>query len=370
MKEDFVLAINPGSTSTKVAVFCGDEKVLSDNIFHSAEDLSTFTKITDQHEFRKAVILGFLKENNFDINSLSAVVGRGGMLTPMESGTYEVNDEMVAYLKSNQIEHASNLGAILSWEIAGSSGLSAYIVDPIVVDEMEDVARVTGIPKIKRLSIFHALNQKAAAREAARILNKSYFKTRLIVVHLGGGISVGAHRDGRVVDVNNALNGEGPMGPERAGSVPAWQLIEKVLSGECDKSTLKKMITGKGGVMAHLGVNDIKKVKDGIENENEECLLIYQAMAYQVAKEIGSMAAALQGEVDAIVFTGGIAFDNEFLDLVKRRIKFIAKTIDLPGEDEMASLAKGVLRVLNGEENKKIWKPNSRPNPALHEKCG
>ncbi|MBU0755903.1 MAG: butyrate kinase [Planctomycetes bacterium] len=369
MKAHIVLAINPGSTSTKIAVFRGEERVLSENIFHGAEALSAFGRITDQHGFRKTVILDLLKEKAFDLRSLSAVVGRGGMLTPMDSGTYIVDEGMVAYLKDNPVEHASNLGAILAKEIADSSGRKAYIVDPIVVDEMEEAARITGIPEIRRLSIFHALNQKAAAREAARVLKKDYNETRLIVVHLGGGISVGAHRNGRVIDVNNALNGEGPMGPERAGSVPAWQLAEMVLSGRYGGAALRKMITGRGGLMAYLGTNDMREVKAGIKNGDASCKRVYLAMAYQVAKETGSMAAVLDGEVDAIVFTGGIAYDGDFLDLVKQKICFIAPTINLPGEDEMASLVKGVHRVLNGEEEEKRWKP-SKPSDPYRRKSG
>ncbi|MFH2001458.1 MAG: butyrate kinase [Planctomycetota bacterium] len=369
MKKQCVLAINPGSTSTKIAIFQDRERVLGENIFHSTGALSAFNKITDQQVLRKAVILNFLKENAFDVKSLSAVVGRGGMLTPMESGTYVVDPLMVAHLRNHPIEHASNLGAILAWEIAESSGRKAYIVDPIVVDEMDEVAKVTGLPEIRRLSIFHALNQKAAAREAAKILGKSYGSSRLIVVHLGGGISVGAHRRGRVVDVNNALNGDGPMGPERAGSLPAWQLVEMALSGEYDRAALKQRITGRGGLMAHLGTNDVREVKTAIEQENKASTLIYHAMAYQVAKEIGAMAAVLEGKVDAVVFTGGIAYDREFLNLVKRRIVFIAPTIDLPGEDEMASLAEGVLRVLNGEESEKRWRPGTPSDAVPQKRC-
>jgi butyrate kinase len=355
MTDPLILAVNPGSTSTKIAVYAGEKKRLGRNIFHTAKELSPFKKVADQHAFRKKVILDFLEQNSIDIMKLSAVVGRGGMLTPMESGTYLVTKEMVEYLKTNPIEHASNLGAILASEIAGQIGKRAYIVDPIVVDEMDDVARVTGMPEIERQSIFHALNQKAAAREGAKVLEKSYEESNLIVVHLGGGISVGAHRKGRVIDVNNALNGDGPMGPERAGSIPTWSLIELVDSRKYDRSTLKKMVTGKGGLVAHLDTNDVRVVKERIENGDRRSERVYHAMAYQVAKEVGAMAAALAGNIDAVVFTGGIAHDKEFVGLIRSRISFLAPIIHLPGEDEMFSLAKGALRILSGEETEKIW---------------
>jgi butyrate kinase len=356
MANNYILAINPGSTSTKIAIFLGEEKVLSQNIPHAAEELAPFARIIDQHHFRQKVILDFLKRNDFDVTRLAAVVGRGGLLGPMASGTYRVDREMTEYLKRTKMEHASNLGALLASDIAGTIRVDAFIVDPVTVDEMADVARITGLPEIPRISIFHALNQKAAAREAARKLGKPYDRCRLIVAHLGGGISIGAHLDGKVVDVNNALNGDGPFAPERAGSLPSWSLVELATSGQYDLPTLKKMITGKGGIVAHLQVNDMRKVEEMVKAGDRRATAVFEAMAYNVAKEIGSLAAVLEGRVDAVVLTGGIAFDAHFVDLVRRRIEFLAPLIVLPGEDEMAALAQGALRVLLGEEEAKHWK--------------
>jgi len=356
MTKKYILAINPGSTSTKIAIFHGEEKILSQNISHTAEELAPFPKIIDQHRFREKVILGFLKQHDFDVKQLAAVVGRGGLLGPMASGTYLVNDEMIKFLKNNKTEHASNLGAPLASDVAREIHVDAFIVDPVTVDEMCDLARVTGRPEIPRISIFHALNQKAAARMAAKQLGKPYDKCRLIVAHLGGGISIGAHADGMVVDVNNALNGEGPFAPERAGSLPSWSLVELATSGRYDLPTLKRMITGQGGVVAHLKVNDMRRVEEMVKAGDPKATLIFEAMAYNVAKEIGSLAAVLEGKVDAIVLTGGIAYDTSFVELIRRRVEFAGRLIVLPGEDEMTALAQGALRVLRGEEKPKHWK--------------
>ncbi|MCX6554370.1 MAG: butyrate kinase [Candidatus Aminicenantes bacterium] len=356
MANKYILAINPGSTSNKIAIFSGEKKILGQNISHAAEELAPYQKIIDQHEFREKVILDFLAENKFDVKQLAAVVGRGGLLTPMASGTYLVNGEMIAFLKKNKMEHASNLGALLAGDIAQKIPVDAFIVDPVVVDELADVARITGLPEIRRISIFHALNQKAAAREAAKKLGRLYEKCRLIVAHLGGGISIGAHLDGKVIDVNNALNGDGPFAPERAGSLPSWSLIELATSGKYDLATLKKMITGKGGIVAHLHVNDMRKVEEMVKAGHKEATQVFEAMAYNVAKEIGSLAPVLEGRIDAIVLTGGIAYDDHFIQLVRRRVEFLAKLIILPGEDEMTALAQGALRVLSGEEAPKQWK--------------
>ena len=355
MENKYVLAINPGSTSTKIAIFLGEEKILGQNISHTADELAPFPKIIDQHHFREKVILGFLKQNAFDVNLLAGVVGRGGLLSPMASGTYRVNDEMIDFLKNNKMEHASNLGALLASDIARIIPVEAYIVDPVVVDEMADIARITGLPEIRRISIFHALNQKAAAREAAKKLGRPYENCRLIVAHLGGGISIGAHLNGQVIDVNNALNGDGPFAPERAGSLPSWSLIELALSGKYDLAVLKKKITGKGGIVAHLNVNDMRKVEEMVKAGDREATLVFEAMAYNVAKEIGSLAPVLKGKIDAIVLTGGIAYDEYFVELIRRRVEFLARIIVLPGEDEMTALAQGALRVLNGEEAPKHW---------------
>lgn len=355
MKHAIILAINPGSTSTKLAVFRDDQQLFDASLSHSTSELGQFARIIDQEDFRTRLVLNFLKENDFNTGTLTAVVGRGGLLPPLESGTYRVNSEMVQYLRESNWEHASNLGALIAVAIARPAGIPAFIVDPVVVDEMQDLARVTGIPEIKRVSILHALNQKAAAREAARKLGKSYADCNLVVAHMGGGISVGAHQQGRIVDVNNALNGDGPFSPERAGSVPSWPLIEWALSGKFSKDEIKKCITGKGGVVAHLGTNDMREVERRVDQGDEKAEFILRAMAYAMAKEIGAMATVMGGRVDAVVMTGGIAFDKRFVGWIRERTDFLAPTIVLPGEDEMRSLALGGLRVLNGEEEARDW---------------
>ncbi len=352
-----ILVINPGSTSTKIAVYHDKNEVMKKTISHPLEELKKFERIIDQYEFRKSVIISTLKEEGFCLEDFSAVVGRGGLLKPIESGTYRVNELMVQTLKEAPYgEHASNLGAILAYEIGNEYALPSFIVDPVVVDEMDEIARISGMPEIERRSIFHALNQKAVARSAAEKIGKKYEETNLIVVHLGGGISVGAHKKGRVVDVNNALNGDGPFTPERTGGLPAWQLVELALSGKYSKDELKKKITGRGGIVAYLGTNDMREVEDRIKNGDKKAELVYSAMSYQVAKEIGMLATVLKGEVDAIVITGGLAHSELFVSWIKERVEFIAKVLVFPGEDEMRSLALGALRVLNGEEDAKEYK--------------
>jgi butyrate kinase len=355
MQELYILSINPGSTSTKVAIFRAEEKVFGESISHSAEDLAPFHSVMEQYDYREKLIITFLRDKQFDLKQLAAVVGRGGLLTPMKSGTYQVTPDMIAFLKQNTIEHASNLGALLAADIARAAGVGAFIVDPIVVDEMDAIAKVTGLPQINRQSIFHALNQKAAAREAAKKLGKNYTDVNLIVAHLGGGISVGAHRRGMVVDVNNALNGDGPFAPERAGQLPSWSMIELALSGRYDVAALKRMVTGKGGIVAHLNLNDMRKVEERIKSGDKHAEFICRAMVYNIGKAIGAMAATLHGQVDAVVITGGIAYDKFVMDLLTEMVAYVAPLIVIPGEDEMRSLTLGALRVLRGEEQAKIW---------------
>jgi len=351
-----ILVINPGSTSTKIALFEDAEQVFRKSIPHSREELASYNKIVDQYEFRKDVILKTLQEMDVDIKTLSCVVGRGGLLRSIPSGTYKVNKQMLEDLRVGlQGEHASNLGGILAHSIAEPLGIPAFIVDPVVVDEMWDIARISGMPEIKRRSIFHALNQKAMARAAARDLGRSYEDVNLVVAHLGGGISVGAHRKGKVVDVNDALNGEGPFAPERAGGLIAWDVAKMAFSGEYTPDELRKKIAGKGGIVAYLGTNDMREVERRIAEGDKKAEMVYKAMAYQVAKEIGAMAAAMYGEVDAIVITGGLARDEQFVSWVKERVSFIAKVMIYPGEDEMRALALGALRVLKGEEQAKEY---------------
>lgn len=352
------LIINPGSTSTKIAVYENENSIFETTLRHSNEELSKYTKVAEQFEFRKNLILNALQENHISLESLDAAVGRGGLLKPIEGGTYAVNDELVEDLKTNTVgEHASNLGGLIARSIADEAGIPSFIVDPVVVDEMIDVARISGHPNFERMCIWHALNQKAVARRAAKEkFNKKYEEMNFVVAHLGGGISVGAHKKGKVIDVNNALNGEGPFSPERSGSLPAEQLVKTCFSGNYTQADISKMIVGKGGLSAYLDTNSAKEVGDRAKSGDEKANLIYSAMAYQVAKAIGEYAVVLDGEVDAILITGGIAYDKNFVSMIESKVKFIADVIAYPGEDELLALAQGGLRVLKGEESAKEYK--------------
>lgn len=323
-----LLIINPGSTSTKIGVYEGEKEILEETLRHSAEEILKYDTIFDQLDFRKEVILKVLKEKGIDINELDAVVGRGGMLKPIEGGTYEVNEAMVEDLKIGvQGPHASNLGGILSNEIAKEIGKRAFIVDPVVVDEMEDVARLSGVPELPRKSKFHALNQKAVAKRYAKEHNTSYEDVNLIVVHMGGGVSVGAHRKGRVIDVNNALDGDGPFSPERAGGVPSGELLEMCFSGKYSKEEVYKKLVGKGGFVAYANTNDARDLIKLSQEGDEKGSLIFNAFIYQIAKEIGSMAVVLDGEVDAIVLTGGIAYSDYVTNAINKKVKWIAPMV-------------------------------------------
>lgn len=352
-----LLIINPGSTSTKISIFDNEKPVLEQTLRHSNEELAPYPTVIDQYEFRKNVILDTLNSNGINITKLNAVVGRGGLLKPMEGGTYRVNDKMLEDLRNAPLgQHASNLGAIIASEIASQLGIPAFIVDPVVVDEMDDVARLSGMPEISRMCIWHALNQKAVARRAAADLGKKYEEANLIVAHMGGGISVGAHKNGKTIDVNNALDGEGPFSPERAGGLPVGGLIKLCYSGKYTLDEMKKKIVGKGGLVAYLGTNDGREVVKMIQAGDKNAELIYKAMAYQVAKEIGACAAVLEGKVDAVCLTGGLAYDKLLTGWIKERVEFIADVRIYPGEDEMIALAQGGLRVLRGEEEAKEYK--------------
>lgn len=352
------LIINPGSTSTKIAVFEDKESIFEKTLRHSNEELGVYSRVADQFEFRKNLILDALKENDIAAGSLDAVVGRGGLLKPIEGGTYLVNDALIEDLKlCKRGEHASNLGGLIARSIADEVNIPAFIVDPVVVDEMEDVARISGHPNFERISIWHALNQKAVARRAAsEKFNKKYEEMNLVIAHLGGGISVGAHKKGRAIDVNNALNGEGPFSPERSGTLPADQLVKICFNGQYTEQEIGKMIVGKGGLSALLGTNNAKEVSERAEAGDEKAKLIYEAMAYQVAKAIGEYAVVLDGDVDAILITGGIAYDKKFVEMIEKKVKFIAEVVPFPGEDELLALAEGGLRVLNKEEEAKQYK--------------
>lgn len=353
-----ILTINPGSTSTKIAVFEDEKEVFSKTLRHSAEELSPFQTVASQFLFRKDIIVSVLKAEGIDIHSLSAIVGRGGLVKPIESGIYEVNEALVRDLEHPVMgEHASNLGGLIAQDIAReiNNGAKAYITDPVVVDELEPIARISGHPALKRASIFHALNQKIIARTYAKEVGKSYEELNLIVAHMGGGVSVGAHCHGRVIDVNNALDGDGPFSPERSGGLPTGALVELCYSGK-SKAEVKKMLKGEGGVVAYLGTNDMLEVENkAIADPNSEYAMVQNAMCYQIAKEIGAMAAVMKGKVDAILLTGGIAYGKPITNYIREMVEFIAPVKVYPGEDEMRALAMNGLMVLRGETTPKVY---------------
>lgn len=344
-----ILAINPGSTSTKLALYENDKEIFCNTLEHSAEEIEKYDKIQDQFEMRKNLVISSLLEKGYDIKSLSAVVGRGGMVPKVKSGAYKVNKTMVDRLKFNPvIEHASNLGALIAYEIANEVNISAYIYDSVRVDELKDVARISGMPEIPRTSTSHALNSRAMAMKVAKMNGKKYSDMNFVVAHLGGGISVSVHEKGRMVDI--LADDEGPFSPERAGRVPCKELIDLCYSGEFDKKTMNKKLRGNGGLKAYLNTVDVREVEEMIERNDEKAKLVLEAMAYQVAKGIGDLSTVVEGKVDAIVLTGGIAYSKRITALIKKRVEFIAPVEIMPGENEMESLAMGILRVLKGEE--------------------
>lgn len=352
-----ILAINPGSTSTKIAIYEDEEEKFVKNIKHSSEEIAKFENVASQFQFRKDIILNELKAAGFDVNEINAIVGRGGLVKPIESGVYEVNDALIADLNNPPLgEHASNLGGLIANDIVKGlkNGAKAYIADPVVVDELQDVARISGHPAFKRVSIFHALNQKAIARTYAKECGKKYEEMNLIVAHLGGGISVGAHNHGRVIDVNNALDGDGPFSPERSGSLPTGQLVKLCFSGKKTEAEIKKIIKGEGGLVGHLGTNDAYEVELKAK-EDPKWKLIQDAMSYQIGKSIGEMAAVLKGKVDGILLTGGIAKNPFLVDYVKEMVSCIAPVKVYPGEDEMRALAMNGLMVIRGELTSKTY---------------
>ncbi len=346
-----ILAINPGSTSTKIAVYEGETPVFLKNLKHSQDKLEEFERITDQFSFRKNLILQQLEEAEIELASISVIVGRGGLMKPIESGVFAINEKMIRDLKDCTYgAHASNLGGLIADDIAKSlPSARAYIANPVVVDELEDIARFTGHPLFKRKSIFHALNQKAVARQHAKSILRVYEDLNLIVVHIGGGITVGAHRKGRVIDVNQGLDGEGPFSPERSGTLPVGDLVRLCFSGKYTEKEILNMIVGKGGLIAYLNTNSAYDAESLAFEGDERASLILQAMAYQIAKEVGAMSTVLRGEVDGILITGGVANSKWFVSLIVERVGHIAPTHIYPGEDEMRALAFNGLRILRGE---------------------
>jgi len=353
-----ILVINPGSTSTKLSIFEDRTPVAAETVSHDAATITQFVSLMDQLPMRLAIVKDFLTRHSTAVVDLSAIACRGGLLRPLPSGTYRVDETMVHDLHEPILgAHASNLAACIGFELSKESGVPAFIVDPVVVDELSPLARLSGLKGLDHVSIFHALNQKAVARQAAADLGKTYEEANLIVVHLGGGISVGAHHLGRVIDVNNALNGDGPFAPERAGSLPAVGLVKLCFSGAYSQPEMMKLLAGKGGLVSHLGTNDARTVEKMIDDGDEHALLVYTAMAYTVAKTIGEMATVLKGDVDAIVVTGGIARSAFLVDEITRCVQFIAPIKVYPGEDEMKALALGVLRVLDGSVPAGVYPP-------------
>ena len=351
-----ILVVNTGSTSTKMGLYDGDVPVFEKILRHTVSDLAPFKGVVDQYSFRTNILLDELKNSHVSVRDLACVVGIGGLLAPLEGGTYLVNEAMLADLeKAKYGEHASNLGGIIAHTIAKEAGIPAYIVDPVVVDEMEDIFRISGHPLLPRRSIFHALNQKAIARRYCSENGKNYNEVNLVVVHMGGGISVSLHSKGRVIDTNNALDGDGPFTPERSGSLPAGQLAQLCFSGEYTHEEVKELIKGKGGVVAYFGTNSMMDLEEAVAKGDPQAAMLMDAMALQVAKYIAAMAVGACGDINAILLTGGIARAKPLTDEITRRVGFVAPVCVYGGEDEISALALGALRVLKGEEEARVY---------------
>ncbi len=354
-----ILAINPGSTSTKFAVYCDETCILKKTLRHSVEELVEYKSVIQQFDFRKGLIIDVLMEEGIEVDEIKFIIGRGGLTHPLESGIYLVNNLMLDDVREGKFGvHASNLGPLLADFIALQiPDAKAYIADPVVTDELEEIARVAGHPKFYRRSIFHALNQKATARAHALKSGRNYEDMNLIVVHLGGGISVGAHKGGRVIDVNNALDGEGPFSPERSGTLPVGQLIDLCFSGKCSKDQVMRMVVGEGGYVGYLGTNDAAAVEKAALAGDKKAAFIQEALCYQVAKMIGEMAVVFEGKVDSILLTGGMAFSKTLPEYIKQKTSFIAPVYVYPGEDELEALAMNALRAARGEVEPKVYRP-------------
>ncbi len=350
-KDFSILAINPGSTSTKIGLFENDEQIWEEVVRHPYEEIAACRSMPEQKVMRRAHIERIFRERGEDLASLDAIVGRGGIVQPIDSGTYTINERMYEDLVGSAASlHASALGGLIAREMAASLGIPCYVVDPVVVDELDQSARLAGLPGVERRCVFHALNQKAVARRCAESMGMKYEDARFIVAHMGGGISVGAHRYGRVIDVNDALIGEGPFTPERTGSLPANAIIDLCFSGEYTKEEMITKLSKQGGMQAYLGTNDMRVCERMIKEGDEFAALVLESMGYQVSKEICSLLAVLEGRVDAIILTGGLAYSTRFTASIKQRVATIAPVKVYPGEDELKALAEGALRVLRGQE--------------------
>lgn len=351
-----ILVINPGSTSTKIGVYEDETLLFDKTLRHSAEEIDKFDSIPAQKDWRRKLVMQALDDQGFDVTTLSAVSGRGGLLAPIRGGTYAVSDRLVRDCTVGvQGQHASNLGGLLAREIGDQLGIPSYIVDPVVVDELSDVARYAGHLLFHRTSIFHALNQKAVAKRYAKEHGRKYEDLNLIVCHMGGGCSIGAHVHGRVVDTQNALDGDGPFSPERSGSLPTGQLVSLCFSGKYTAGEVRKMLAGHGGLVAYTGSNDMRDLLKAAHNGDKEIAGAVDAFHYQISKEIGAMAVVMKGQVDQIILTGGIAYGKETVDAITDMVGWIAPITVYPGEDELLALAQGALRVLNGEEPARVY---------------
>ncbi|KLU65154.1 butyrate kinase 2 [Desulfosporosinus acididurans] len=350
-----VLVINPGSTSTKIAAFENETCLWKTGIDHPAQEIEGFARVGDQYEYRIAAVLKTLALKGDALETFNAIAGRGGLLAPLIGGTYFVDDNLVRVLQDAPGgEHASNLGGIIAYHLGRRINVPAFIVDPVAVDEMEPLARFSGLPELPRISLSHALNMKAVARKVARQIGKTYQEVNFIVVHLGGGISVAAHYKGRMIDVNNA-NSEGPFSVDRCGTLPAYQLVKLCYSGNYSEQEMLNKITKEGGMFAYLKTKDARAAEKRMSEGDSQAKLVLEALCYQVSKEIGAMAAVMAGDVDRIVLTGGLAHSQFITCEISRRIAFIAKVEVVPGEEEMEALASGALRVLKGEEQALVY---------------
>lgn len=354
-KGHHLFVINVGSTSTKVAWFIGNDLMVLETIRYSSEDLTRYSSVEEQLTLRERDLLEFLKKNGIGLEEVDMIVSRGGLGRPAEAGAYEIDEAMCRDLLGGKFgKHPSALGPAIALDFSRKYGMPAIVIDPPSTDEFQPLARFSGLPEIERKSAFHALNQKAAARRLAEELGKKYEGMNLVVAHLGGGITVGAHQKGRVIDCTHGL-AEGPFTPERAGSLPTADLLDMAFSGKFDKRQILRRLVGQGGLFAYLGTNDDEKIQEMIRAGDEKAKRVYEAMAYQIAKEIGAMSVALKGEIDGIILTGGLANSEMMTGLIREWIKFIAPVFVYPGEDEIAALAEGGLRVLRKEEELKKY---------------
>lgn len=351
-----ILIINPGSTSTKVGVFSSGEMVVNESAKHPDHELRAFPTIWDQYDYRKNAILKVLSDNGFSMEDMDAIACRGGNVRPLPGGTYRVCDRMIRDMKSGIYGgHPINVGGLIAYDLGNAFDIPVLTADPPMTDELCTSARYSGIPQISRQSSFHALNQKATGRKIAAELGKRYDEINLIVAHLGGGISVGAHRRGKIIDVNNALDGDGPFSPERAGSLPAGDLVKLCFSGQYTQAQVLKLLTGGGGLFAYLGTTSAIEIEKRIAEGDAKAAEVYEAMAYQVAKEIGACAAVLEGRIDAIALTGSLVYSKTLLNSIKAKVSFLAPIHLNPGENEMEALADAAMRFFKAEEKLAVY---------------